>query len=292
MRQRRFLPSMSMLTAFEAVVRLESVTMAAKELDLSQSTVSRLLQSLEGQLDTELFIRQRKRLIPTAACRAYHRDVRQGIEKIEKASLNLVSNPSGGTLSLAVLPTFGTRWLAPRLSSFFDTAPGVSVNLTTRIKRMEFEAEPFDAVIFHSSEKWADLESVPLFSENLTACVAPGFFESVPVSAQDVLSYPLLRIASRPNAWGEWCIGQGMPANPSKGMVVDQFSMMIQAAISSLGVALLPDYLAQTEISDGRLVSVLKPAVPSSGTYWLGWPIERNNYQPLALFRDWILSAA
>jgi len=288
-RQRRFLPSISMLTAFEAVVRHESVTLAADELDLSQSTVSRLIQSLEGQLGTELFVRQRKRLVPTAASRAYQRDIRQAIELIEKSSLNLVSNPTGGTLSLAVLPTFATRWLAPRLNSFFETAPGVSVNLTTRIKRFEFEAEPFDAVIFHGTTPWQGLESVPLFTESLTACMSPALFDKIqPDTTADLIDVPLLKLASRPEAWGEWFAGQGATVPLSHGMVVDQFSMMIQAAVSGLGIALLPDYLAQIEIAEGRLVPVLDQAMPSAGQYWLGWPAERADYQPLVSFQKWL----
>ena len=291
MRQRRFLPSISMLTAFEAVVRNESVTLAASELDLSQSTVSRLIQSLEAQLGTDLFIRDRKRLRPTAACRIYHRDIRQALETIEKASLNLVSNPTGGALSLAVLPTFATRWLAPRLNSFFDTAPGVSVNLTTRIKRFDFETEAFDAVIFHGADPWRGLHCVPLFAEALTACVSPEIHSGISASRPDDLQkLPLLKLASRPDTWAEWFAAQGLPNQPTQGMVVDQFSMMIQAAVSGLGMALLPDYLAQSEIAEGRLKPVLKPAVPSVGKYWLGWPADRGDYQPLVSFRDWIIS--
>lgn len=75
MHQRRFLPSMSLLLAFEAAVRNRSVSDAARDLGLTQSTVSRLLQTLEEQLGQELFTRQKRRLIPTEAALSYQRDM-------------------------------------------------------------------------------------------------------------------------------------------------------------------------------------------------------------------------
>jgi LysR family transcriptional regulator, glycine cleavage system transcriptional activator len=75
MRKRRFLPSISLLSAFEAVARTGSTAMAARELDLSQSTVSRLIQTLEGQIGGALFHRHRQRLVVTEPARAHAREV-------------------------------------------------------------------------------------------------------------------------------------------------------------------------------------------------------------------------
>ncbi|MBX2853591.1 MAG: LysR family transcriptional regulator, partial [Rhodobacteraceae bacterium] len=109
MRQRRFLPSLNLLLAFEAVARHRSVTEAAKELHLSQSAVSRLIKNLEEQLGVELFVRQRKKLTPTATALAYQADLSRALDMIQRASMSLIANPEGGALSLAALPTFATR---------------------------------------------------------------------------------------------------------------------------------------------------------------------------------------
>ncbi len=71
-------------------------------------------------------------------------------------------------------------------------------------------------------------------------------------------------------------------------MVVDQFSMMTQVAISGLGVALLPDYLARIEIAEGRLTPILRTAVPGRGAYWLAWPDRKAGLKPLEAFRVWL----
>jgi LysR family transcriptional regulator, glycine cleavage system transcriptional activator len=290
MRPRRFLPSLSMLTAFEAVVTCGSVSGAARQLSLTQSTVSRLVQALEEQLGCILFTRQRKRLTPTQAALAYYEKVRRGLDSIQEGGLGLIANPEGGSLALAVLPTFGTRWLAPRLGRFFDGNPGVTINLATRVERFGFDGEPFHAVIYFGAGDWAGLHHLKLFDERYTACAAPSFIaEQRILRAQEVVSHSLLILQSRGGtSWNTWLRAQGLPERSVSGMVVDQFSMAIQAAISGLGVALLPDYLASLEMQEGRLAPLGQVSVPGDGAYWLAWPERSDRLAPLAAFRRWL----
>jgi DNA-binding transcriptional LysR family regulator len=293
MRARRFLPPLSHLLAFDAVIRRGSVTAAADDLALTQSAVSRLLQALEDQLGCTLFLREKKRLIPTAAALRYQQDVTRALDMIQSASMKVVTNPDGGALSLAVLPTFATRWLGPRLGSFLNTNPGVSISLSTRIQRFDFDGEVFDAAIYYGRPDWPRAHLLELFPERLTACASPQFLALHPITvAADLLKLPLLHLENRPDAWNDWFRGQSAPYEPAPGMRMDTFSMMIQAAISGIGVALLPDYLAQIEISENRLCQILKGNIPAQGRYWLAWPDSRNDYAPLTAFRHWLEQAA
>jgi LysR family glycine cleavage system transcriptional activator len=288
-RPRRFLPSTSLLAAFEAVVRTGSTVAAARDLGLSQGTVSRLVQTLEHQLGRPLFERQRQRLIPTEAARAYAHDVSRALDLIQRGSMQLVANPDGGVLSLAILPAFGTRWLAPRLAGFSLAHPGVTINLATRLRRFSFADEGFDAAIHYGIGDWRDAEHMKLFDETVTACIAPALMAADPVaSAEDLQRLPLLQIETRPAAWAAWFAAQGMPAPPVRGMLFDQFAPMIQAAISGLGVVLLPDYLAAPEIAEGRLVPLFTPSTMGLGSYWLVWPASRAGHPPLQAFRAWL----
>ena len=142
----------------------------------------------------------------------------------------------GGTLDLAVLPTFGTRWLAPRLPDFLSANPGVTVNLTTRFTRFDFAAERFDAMIYYGSDDWPGAAHLKLFDERLTACASSALLTAHPVAGPaDLHGMVLLQLATRSDAWAAWFRGQGA-APPARidGMVMDQFSMMVQAAISGL----------------------------------------------------------
>ncbi|CAM3183499.1 LysR substrate-binding domain-containing protein [Paracoccus nototheniae] len=289
MRQRRFLPSLSQLIALEAVMRHRSVTAAADELSLTQSTVSRLIAALEDQLGKPLFLRQRKRLIPTAEALVYAAHITQGLDLIQRASMGLIANPGGGTLSLSVLPTFATRWLAPRIGQFLSDNPGISVNLSTKIQRVSLATGAFDAAIYFGQGDWPDAHHMRLFDERLTACAAPGFLARHPVTGTaDMAGLPMLQLETRPHGWQAWFAAQGGGGVAVRGMVMDQFSMMIQSAIAGLGVALLPSYLAEPEIAEGRLLPLLRPAVPGDGAYWLAWP-DRHQGDPAFLrFRTWI----
>lgn len=289
LRHRRYIPSTSLLLAFDGVMRCGSVTLAAQELSLTQSTVTRLIQTLEAQLGQPLFVRHRKRLVPTDAAARYFRDISGALDLIQRGSMTLIANPDGGSLDLAVLPTFGTRWLAPRLPDFLSAHPGVSINLTTRFKRFDFNTEPFDAVIFFGDQDWPNTEHLKLFDEQLTACASPDLLRHSPIhTPADLKRLVLLQLQTRPEAWADWFRGQGAEPEPVNGMMVDQFSMMIQMAISGLGVALLPDYLARIEIAEGRLRPILEGAVAGRGSYWLSWPRHKQNHRPLILFGDWL----
>ncbi len=289
MRMRRFLPTVSLLSAFEAVLRTGSTAAAARELNLSQGAVSRLVQNLEAQLGQELFERSKKRLVPTETALAYGRDISRALDLIHRASMELVANPAGGVLTLAILPAFGTRWLAPRLGLFQQAHPGITLNLATRLKRFNLEAEGFDAAIHFGRDDWRDAEHLKLFEERLTACASPEFLRARPVDTPDDLAgLPLLQLETRPSAWRAWFAAHGAEAPPARGMLFDQFAPMTQAAIAGLGVALLPDYLAAPEMAEGRLVPILGRGVASTGAYWLVWPQSKAHYPHLKAFCSWI----
>jgi DNA-binding transcriptional LysR family regulator len=288
-RPRRFLPSISLLAAFEAVLRTGSTAAAARDLNLTQGAVSRLVATLEGQLGRPLFVRQRRRLVPTEAARAYGRDIGRALDLIERASMELAANPEGGTLSLAILPAFGTRWLAPRLPAFLAANPGVTINLATRLKRFNFAAEGFDAAIHFGAADWREAGHLHLFDERLIACAAPAFLAAHPVRGPgDVARLPLLQIETRPTAWPAWFAAAGVAGAAPRGMLFDQFAPMTEAAIAGIGVALLPEYIAAPEIAEGRLVALPGAPVAGVGAYWLVWPEARAGWPPLDAFRSWL----
>jgi DNA-binding transcriptional LysR family regulator len=293
MRQRRFLPSVSLLLAFEAVFRTRSTTVAARELDLTQSTVSRLVQSLEEQLKRALFVRHRKRMLPTDAAERYATEITRALDLIQHASIELSINQTGGSLSIATLPAIGTRWLAPQIGRFLADHPGITLNFATRVPRFSFEVEHFDAVMYFGEPDWPGAQHQKLFDEEMSACASAAFLEAHPLKyARDVAQLPLLHLQSRPSAWDQWFAAHYAPGPSTPGMRMDQFSVMIQAAAQGLGVALLPEYIVKSEVEEGRLVRLPFPPIGNVGSYWLAWPEAKQKYIPLVLFRDWLAARA
>jgi LysR family transcriptional regulator, glycine cleavage system transcriptional activator len=289
---RRYLPSLSLLSAFEAVARTGSTQAAARELDLSQGTVSRLVQNLEAQLGVTLFLRGNGRLRPTDAALAYARDLRRAMDMIGAASLRLSAAPGGGALSLAILPTFGTHWLAPRLPDFLGQNPGVTLNLGTQLRPFDFAESGHDAAIHYGRDTWPGATHRKLFDEQVIAVCSPAFRAAHPIAAaDDLLTLPLLQLESRPDEWQAWFARHATPGTPPRGMVFDQFATVMQAAVHGVGLALLPAFLAGPALDDGRLTPAFGAAVPGQGSYWLVWPAERGLTPPLIAFADWLVQA-
>ncbi len=290
---RRYLPSISLLSAFDAAARAGSFSVAARELNLTQSAISRQVKALEEQLGVELFVRERQTVRLSDAGLTYERHIRDALETIAQASLNLQVNPKGGTLDLAILPTFGTRWLAPRLNRFLGDTPGVTVNLTTRLKPFDFSAEHLDAAIHHGIADWPGTDHAFLLEETVVPACAPGLRQSHGFSiADDLLSVPLIHMATRPEAWERWFRSNGASAERGSGMIFDQFATVAQAAVGGLGVALLPTFLVEKEMQSGELVPALDLPLRSDEAYYLVWPRERTSYPPLKKFREWLVAEA
>lgn len=287
---RRFMPSIASLRALESLDRLGSATAVADELNQTQSAVSRQLQALEEQLGVPLLIRQGRRLHLTPEAVDYASEIRIALNRIAQASMKVATNPAGGALNLAILPTFGMRWLVPRLPGFARAHPEVTLNLSTRFQDFSFAVEPFDAAIFFGSGDWPDTQSMLLRREAVIAVSAPGLIEGREIgSPQDLHGLPLLHIATRPDAWRAWFAAHGLDRSPPEtGMIYDQFSTITQAALHGLGVALLPDYLIEEDLATGRLVPVWGGRTDVPGGYYLVWPVHKAGQTALRRFCDWL----
>lgn len=285
----RPLPPMQALRALEALDRLGSATAVAAELNLTQSAVSRQLKTLEEQLGAVLFLRDRRALRLTPQAREFAATVRAALDRIADGALALRLDPRGGALSLAILPSFGMRWLVPRLPDFARRHPDVTVNMTTRLRPFSFAAENLDAAIhFGRPEIWPATHHMPLMEEAVRPLAAPALLPDGPVSPDRVARLPLLHIQSRPNAWARWFAAQGIEPGTLPGTRFDQFTTIVQAACHGLGVALLPDYLTQEERAAGRLVAATPADPVPLGTYHLVWPDDRPEPPALQAFRDWL----
>ena len=287
---RRFLPSLSLLAAFEAAARRGSISAAARELSLTQSAVSRQIKALEEQLEVRLFHRERQTIRLTVGGEGYVRELRDALVRISTASLNLRANPSGRTLSVSVLPTFGARWLMPRLPAFLGANPDVQVKLVTRQTHFDLRLELVDLAIHFGRSEWADANLVFLRSEQVLPVCSPALFAQQNFkTAADLRHAPLLHLTSRLQAWEEWLAYHGARDDGLQGMLFDQFNFIIAAAIAEIGVGLIPSFLITDEIGAGTLVPALDLPKDSNDAYYIAWPDERSAYPPLIAFREWLL---
>lgn len=288
--KKNILPSMSSLQAFDAAARAGSFTAAARELNLTQGAVSKQILTLEELLGTKLFIRQHQAVVLTESGRNYAKDVRRALDQIVSATLRTMTNPEGGTLELAVLPTFGTRWLMPRLPGFLSRHPGIHVNISTRLAPFDFRATGLHAAIHYGKASWPHAECTYLMGEDVVPVCSPEFKEHHRFDAPaDLCDLPLLHITSRPGAWPAWFKAQAVAMEDCGGMEFEQFLTAAQAAAAGLGIALLPRFLVDYELNRGELVIAMERPFRSAFGYYLVIPRDRTRYGPAETFRAWLL---
>lgn len=293
MNPRVLTPSMSLLLAFEAAARHQSYTRAAHELSLTQSAVSRQVQALETLLGVELFLRRGRRIVLTDVGRMYMGEVAVALGRLRDATLQAIAfRAGGGALHLAMLPTFGAKWLMPRLHTFYAGHPNVVVHLHAKIGAFDLEAAGMDAVIGVSQAPWPGLVSHTLLDESLVVVASPALLARHPVRAPaDLASLLLLRVATRPSVWQAWFDTLAAPpAAVSYGPTFELTSHLIQAVSTGIGAGLVPRCLVEEELQAGALVAPLDTVYASGWSYAFMYPPHKADMPALAAFRAWLLA--
>src|ERR1700761_4934253 len=209
---RDLLPSLSALIAFESAARHGNFTRSAAELHLTQSAISRQIRQLEELLDIRLFVRVRQRVVITEIGKLYLSEVVKVLDQLATATERIRGqSESGLSLNLAVLPTFASRWLVPRLPNFHAAYPALTINMATRLLPFDFAAEPFDAAIHYGSPTWAGTIAYRIMSESTIPVCSQAFqkFHRLREPA-DLTRVVLLHQSSRPSAWKDWFKALGM----------------------------------------------------------------------------------
>lgn len=293
---RRKIPSTAALLAFEASARHVSYTAAAEELSLTQSAICRQIANLEEIVGAPLFRRTRRGVVLTEAGSAYYRKVRRRLDELERDTADVLAHGgSGGVLNLAVVPTFATAWLLPRLPRYLEQHPGDVINLAAESRPALQQEQDTDCAIYtgDGSWKWPEAECSLLLHERLIPVCSPRLIAPrARVTPRQLAALPLIQQSTWLFAWREWFKAAG---HPHEGDLVgpryELFSMSLQAAIAGLGVALLPDYLASRHVASGELVRASAGAELQARSHFLAIPLSRQS--PVTeRFRDWLLAEA
>jgi LysR family glycine cleavage system transcriptional activator len=291
---RRKLPSTAALAAFEAAARHQSFTKAAAELSVTQSAVCRQIASLESFLGVALFRRSQRGVGLTEAGQRYARSVATRLDEVERDTLDLMAQAGqggqGGALELAVVPTFATQWLMPRLSRFQAGHPGITVHFSSRTRPFLFADTDLDAAIHAGNGVWPGTEGRLLMPETLVTVASPRLLNGrTDWTPQSLSTLPLLQASTRPYAWRHWFESQGLQVeHDMAGARMELFSMLSEAAAQGLGVALVPRMLVDNELASGRLVQVVPQALLSDRRYYLLYPEHKAASPALKAFADWL----
>ncbi len=273
---------------FEAAGRHLSYKAAAEDLHLTPSAISHGVQTLEEWLGVELFIRGKRFLTLTEAGAIYLPKVQAALDMLARASESVPGRRPTGRLAVSVPPTFGMRWLLPRLLRFNERHPRIEVTVDTSQRQVDFSRDGIDIAIRMGRGDWPGLHATCLVREKLVPVCAPHLAPTIR-SADDLRRMTLLHVIRASEDWAAWGTFAGVDvANITGGLRFDSIQMALEAAVSGIGVALGRLPLVDSDLAANRLVQVLGPPRFCSTGYWLVMQRETVQRPEVRAFCSWI----
>jgi LysR family transcriptional regulator, glycine cleavage system transcriptional activator len=283
--------SITSLRVLVAIAEHGTASGAGEAVHLTQSAVSKHLRALEETLGTTLFTRTSRGLVPTEAGRVYVKHVRLALAELEAAGARVSSlKASPWSVRLHVLPIIGDRWLVPRFSRFLDQHPTIDVQFTTFVTADT--AEEADGVFRFGEGRWPGHRADYLFGRDVALVGAASLLARMGgiESAKDICRYTVLDHFQTPLRWEEFA-AQGLhDLTPGRTVRFGFYSLVIRAAISGQGLALVPRRLVQDELASGRLVNPAGLNFRSRNAYWFTMPEDRQVRPGLEAFHNWLLA--
>jgi LysR family transcriptional regulator, glycine cleavage system transcriptional activator len=293
----RPLPPLLSLRAFEAAARRMSFSHAAQELFVTQSAISHHIQKLEADLGVALFERRTRAIALTPHGEAYYAKVRDAFELLRLGTEQIRSRPAGKTtLTVGLLASFATRWLAPRLRAFSATHPGITLQLRPEIALANVAAGEVDVAIRYGRGGWPGVHAQRLMPERLSLVCAPSLVTGKKRlrEPQDILRFPLLTSYSNNSfEWDGWAKRFDVDLGQTQMVQLHDYNIVVEAALAGQGIAMGRHHLIARQLTSGELVQVLPEAILDDARvgWWLVTP-KGSLSGAAAAFRDWLGEAA
>jgi len=298
--ERRRLPPLNALRAFEAAARHLNFSRAADELAVTPGAVSQQIQNLEDYVGGALFKRTPKGLLLTDAAQTALPALREAFDRLAEAASLLTAPADGRRLTVSVAPSFAAKWLVPRLGLFEQAHPQVDVWLSADMEVVDFASGEIDLAIRYGAGRYPGLEVVKLLAETVIPVASPELAEAHPLNHPADLAQHVLLHDGSPDAddscpdWPMWLAARGVKGvDGARGPRFNQSSLVIEAAVSGRGVALAKRALAQADLDAGRLVAPMQIAETAVDfAYYVVHPKAKGRLPQLKAFVAWITAQA
>ncbi|WP_414447257.1 LysR substrate-binding domain-containing protein [Burkholderia sp. 22PA0099] len=279
------------LHTFVEVVRAGSMKQAAEALCVSPGAVSQQIRNLEERLAMPLFVRGARELTPTDAARAFYARIAPQFLEIGGAWDALRGEPGrGARLNVTTTASFAGNWLIPRLAAFQAAYPELDIEIDSGAALVDLRRGHADIAIRHGLGDYPGHAVWPLWAPELWPVCSPALLDSSrPVhEPADCLAYPLLQDADRAD-WTLWLRAFGTEdARASRGTRYSDDTLLIRAALSGQGIALVRDVYARDDVAAGRLVRVIERPWPTRFAYYAVCDAARRDEWKIVAFREWL----
>ncbi len=282
-------PLFAALRVVEAVCRHRSYTVAGQSLGITHSAVSQQIRRLEENLGVSLFLRRGLEMEPTPAAQSLAATYADASRLVDGALAAAAAGASPQHLTLSMMPSMASLWLAPRLAALREALPEVMLNILTTRELADLEAGEADVAIRFGLGDWPRLKSRLLFREEIFPVCSPDFVTRHDVrEPADLVRVPLLLPDSPP--WSLWFAVAGVEATqPLKGLRVDDASLALKAATAGVGAVLIRQDLAEGDLAAGRLVRLFEvSAVTEVGCYFV-WREANPQIEAIRALEAWVV---
>jgi len=296
---RRRLPPLNALRAFETAARHMNFSRAAEELSVTPGAVSQQIQNLEDYVGAPLFKRTPRGLLLTDAAQTALPALREAFDRLGEAASMLTAAIDGRRVTVSAAPSFAAKWLMPRLGKFEAAHPEVDVWLSAAMDLVDFANDEVDVAIRYGSGRYPSLEARRLMSETVIPVAAPALVAERPLDRPEDLANHVLLHDGSPDAdescpdWSMWLAARGVKdVDGARGPRFNQSSLVIEAALNGRGVALAKRALAQADIDAGRLVAPLQIATAVDFAYHVVHPKAKGRLPQVRAFVKWLADEA
>ncbi|MEM8837053.1 MAG: LysR substrate-binding domain-containing protein [Pseudomonadota bacterium] len=288
------LPPLSRLRPFEAAARHESFSLAAAELGMTQTAVSKQIALLESELGQALFERRNRAVFLTDAGRRLGRVVSEALSDVAAEIARLRGNRRSGELVLHCQLCEAFYWLMPRLSRFQERHPGVELRVVSSLRPLTEAAEAFDVAIQTSGRAAGSARLAFTAADSIFPVCAPSLVadHALPVKPSDFFKFPLLSHVVVPQDWMEWrdwfeSVGIKPPERP-RTLPFDSYPLALQAAVAGQGIALGWQRTTEGMISEGKLIRPCEEVVerPTEHSVYRG--TAREKHPSAELLIEWL----
>ncbi len=286
----RDLPPLPAIRVFDAAARHGSFTLAGEDLGMTQAAVSYQIKILEERVGTPLFERYARGVGLTEVGRKLYQRASAALDILADAYSD-ARGADAGTLSISVIPTFATNFLAQRLGRFQLDTPDIAVRMEISETLTDFARGDVDVAIRGGYGAWDGLVSQLILPTVFTPMLSPDLLAKAgDLSApEDLLKLPIL---SRGDPWWQrWLSQVGLGDACSTAAPVRSMGPQVVeagAAMAGHGVAMLTPAFFQSELERGLLVQPFDQVGDDGSGYWLVYPESRRNAGKIRKFRSWI----
>ncbi len=286
----RKLPNLAALRAFEAAARHQNFSRAAEEIHVTHGAISHQVRALEQELGVALFARHGKRLTITPAGERFAATLRKSLLEIVRATEEMKSSGQQKRLTITTLPSFASRWLAPRLGKFIDLHPDTEVVLQSSGQLTDFSRDPVDVGIRFGGGRYPGLAVEKLMGDCYYPVASPRYNGGhLPTRPAELGQYALLR-SFDDEQWAPWFEAAGVDLpEPTGGLLFQDLSMLVRLASTGGGIALVRHVVAMQEIASGELVKLFDVVVRSAHSYYFVCAPQSLHKPQVQAFRTWLL---